>query len=156
MFSRADEPRKRIPRNRGSRPALPDLHMSTATHSLPAQYSQLEIKSILLLDDDTDLADALKELLESRNFVVTTASDGVDGLREVMRLDFDVIICDMLMPRMPRRHVLSRGAKDEAGACATASSSSPATATTRRSTTFSSSIDALVLFKPVLIEELWA
>jgi len=59
------------------------------------------IKSILLLDDDIDLADTLKSLLESHNFVVTTVGNGVEGLREVMRFDFDLIMCDMMMPRMP-------------------------------------------------------
>ena len=59
------------------------------------------IKSILLLDDDIDLADSLKHLLESHNFVVTTVGNGVDGVREIMRFDFDIIMCDMMMPRMP-------------------------------------------------------
>ena len=62
--------------------------------------SALDIKSILLLDDDTELADTLKALLESRNFVVTTVANGAEGLRETMDMDFDVIICDMLMPQM--------------------------------------------------------
>ncbi|HWB60974.1 MAG TPA: response regulator [Chthoniobacteraceae bacterium] len=61
----------------------------------------LDIKSILLLDDDIDLADTLKLLLESRNFVVTTVKNGVEGLHEVMALDFDIIMCDMMMPAMP-------------------------------------------------------
>jgi CheY-like chemotaxis protein len=62
---------------------------------------ELEIKSILLLDDDVELADTLKQLLESRNYVVTTVKNGVEGLHEVMDFDFDVIMCDMLMPTMP-------------------------------------------------------
>ncbi len=67
----------------------------------PINASDFEIKSILLVDDDVELADTLKELLERRNYVVTTARNGVDGLREVMSMDFDVIICDMMMPTMP-------------------------------------------------------
>ncbi len=63
--------------------------------------SDLNIKSILLLDDDIELADTLKLLLEASNFIVTTAKNGVEGLREVMSMDFDVIICDMMMPTMP-------------------------------------------------------
>ena len=63
--------------------------------------ADLDIKSILLLDDDVELADTLKLLLESRNFVVTTAKNGVEGLREVMEMDFDVIVCDLMMPTMP-------------------------------------------------------
>ena len=49
----------------------------------PLAPSELDIKSILLLDDDTELADTLKLLLESRNFVVTTVGNGGEGLREV-------------------------------------------------------------------------
>src|SRR4030095_17078379 len=76
--------------------------MPGASTSVPGEEtSELEIKSILLLDDDVELANALKELLQSRNFVVTTVSNGAEGLREVMALDFDAIICDMLMPHMP-------------------------------------------------------
>ena len=60
-----------------------------------------DIKSILLLDDDIELADTLKQLLEAHNFVVTTVGNGVDGVREIMRFDFDLIMCDMMMPRMP-------------------------------------------------------
>ncbi len=63
--------------------------------------ADLDIKSILLLDDDVELADTLKLLLESRNYVVTTAKNGVEGLREVMQMDFDVILCDLMMPTMP-------------------------------------------------------
>lgn len=59
------------------------------------------IKSILLLDDDIDLAYTLKHLLETHNFVVTTVPNGVEGLREIMSFDFDLIMCDMMMPRMP-------------------------------------------------------
>jgi DNA-binding response OmpR family regulator len=60
-----------------------------------------DIKSILLLDDDVELANTLKQLLETHNFVVTTVHNGVDGVREVMRFDFDIIMCDMMMPGMP-------------------------------------------------------
>lgn len=61
---------------------------------------ELEIKSILVLDDDIELADILKDLLSSRNYVVTTVRNGAEGLREVMAMDFDVILCDILMPAM--------------------------------------------------------
>ena len=62
---------------------------------------KLEIKRILLIDDDHELADTLKLLLEAHNFVVTVAYDGVEGLRETIVMDFDVILCDLMMPHMP-------------------------------------------------------
>src|SRR5438105_13792422 len=76
------------------------MPITTASETLP-EKPELEIKSILLLDDDVELADTLKELLEKRNFVVTTVPNGVEGLHEVMALDFDIIMCDMMMPAMP-------------------------------------------------------
>ncbi len=60
-----------------------------------------EIRSILLLDNDIELVATLSQLLEERNFVVTTVDNGVDGLKEVVDMDFDVIICDLMMPKMP-------------------------------------------------------
>jgi len=75
--------------------------MSASSHSETSTDStELEIKNVLLVDDDEALANTLKHLLESHNFIVTTAGNGVDALREVMAFDFDVIICDMLMPKM--------------------------------------------------------
>ena len=119
----------------------------------PLAPSELDIKSILLLDDDTELADTLKLLLESRNFVVTTVGNGGEGLREVQEVDFDVIICDMMMPTMPgdmfylavqklkpalaKRFLFVTGHGDNPKVNA-----------------FLGSIDALVLFKPVLTEDL--
>ncbi len=64
-------------------------------------FHSLDIKNILLVDDDPALADTLKNLLEAHNFVVTSVSNGAAALREIMGLDFDVIICDMMMPEMP-------------------------------------------------------
>ena len=120
---------------------------------LPQETSELDIKSILLLDDDTDLSDALKELLEARNFVVTTATDGAGGLREVMQMDFDVIICDLLMPGMPGDmfHLAVKTVKPhlaERFLFITGHKGNP------KVDEFLKGIDALVLFKPVLIDEL--
>lgn len=61
----------------------------------------VSIRNILLLDDDVDLVETLELSLESSDFVVTTANDGVEGLKQAMALDFDVVICDLMMPAMP-------------------------------------------------------
>jgi CheY-like chemotaxis protein len=128
------------------------MPVSTAADLLPST-SELEIKSILLLDDDVDLADALKDLLESHNFVVTTATNGGDGLREVMETDFDVIVCDMLMPGMPGDmfYLAVQKVKPllaDRFVFITGHRGNP------KVDTFLSGIDALVLYKPVLTEEL--
>lgn len=56
---------------------------------------------VLLLEDDPNLGGHLKLFLETEGFTVTLAKDGVEGLKQVMNADFDVILCDMLMPNLP-------------------------------------------------------
>lgn len=58
-------------------------------------------KSILLLEDEVEYAHMLKSFLESYNYSVTVAPDGVQGMKRVMERDYDVVICDLLMPNLP-------------------------------------------------------
>ena len=128
--------------------------MSALSHSeLPAESTELEIKSILIVDDDEVLADTLKLLLESRNFVVTTATNGLEALREVQAFDFDVIVCDMLMPKMAGDmfYLAVQKTKPELAKrflFVTGHADNP------KVDSFLRSIDALVVIKPVLTEEL--
>src|SRR5688572_3254553 len=58
-------------------------------------------KSVLMLDDETEFSDMVQTYLESHNFRVTCAKNGVEGLKKIINMDFDVIICDMMMPGLP-------------------------------------------------------
>ena len=58
-------------------------------------------KSILLVEDDKAFAEVVKEYLETFGYSVTIAPDGVQGLKRVMERDFDVVLCDLLMPNLP-------------------------------------------------------
>jgi DNA-binding NtrC family response regulator len=58
-------------------------------------------KSILLVEDDLAFAEIVKEYLETYDYSVTIACDGVQGLKRVMERDFDVVLCDLLMPNLP-------------------------------------------------------
>src|SRR5471032_2098584 len=78
------------------------MPVTSAPQDAPSQTeTSHDIKSILLLDDDIDLAFTLKHLLETHNFVVTTVGNGVEGVREIMRFDFDIVMCYMMIPQMP-------------------------------------------------------
>ena len=57
-------------------------------------------RRVLLLEDRDDFREVLREHLVSRRFQVTSVPSGVEGLREIMKDAFDLIICDMMMPRM--------------------------------------------------------
>lgn len=71
------------------------------TYEIPDDEIPPSIRHLLLVEDDEAFASILKEYLETNRFTVTLARDGVEGLKHVMAADFDVIICDMLMPKMP-------------------------------------------------------
>lgn len=59
------------------------------------------MKHILVVDDDTDLSRAFKLRLESSgDFVVSTAENGEEALRFVERAAPDLIVMDVLMPKM--------------------------------------------------------
>ena len=55
---------------------------------------------ILLLEDRDDFREVIREYLVNDGYQVTPANSGVEGLREIMNGAFDLIICDMLMPKM--------------------------------------------------------
>jgi DNA-binding response OmpR family regulator len=60
----------------------------------------LELKAILVVDDDKQLASALQWILADENFLVDIAFDGEEGLTKVKAHEYNAIICDMKMPRM--------------------------------------------------------
>jgi CheY-like chemotaxis protein len=51
----------------------------------------------LLLEDRDDFREVLRDHLVSRFFQVTSVPSGVEGLREISKGAFDLIICDMMM-----------------------------------------------------------
>ena len=57
-------------------------------------------KKILAVDDDPDILDALTMILESRGYQVVTATDGVEGLANLKAEMPDLMILDLLMPKM--------------------------------------------------------
>ncbi len=71
------------------------------THEIPDDLIPPETRHVLLLEDDTDLAGRLKELLESAHYSVTLVTNGAEGLQRLLADEFDAIICDMIMPNFP-------------------------------------------------------
>ena len=56
-------------------------------------------KRILLLEDRNDFREILRDHLVFGGFQVTSVPSGVEGLCEIMKGVFDLIVCDMMMPR---------------------------------------------------------
>ena len=60
----------------------------------------LELKAILVVDDDQQLASALQWILADENFLVDVAFDGRAALLKVKAHEYDAVICDLKMPRL--------------------------------------------------------
>jgi DNA-binding response OmpR family regulator len=63
---------------------------------------------VLLVDDDRRLAAALKRGLEVDGFAVDVAHDGEDGLWLARETDYDVVVLDVMMPRMDGLELCAR------------------------------------------------
>ena len=55
---------------------------------------------ILIVDDDPDIREALSMILESKGYQVVTAQDGIEGLATLKAELPDLLVLDLLMPKM--------------------------------------------------------
>lgn len=55
---------------------------------------------ILLVDDDPSIVELLAHLLKDKEFHVESASDGVEALNILEKKQFDIVVADLMMPRM--------------------------------------------------------
>ena len=57
-------------------------------------------EKILIVDDDPDILDALTMILEAKGYQVVTAREGAEGLANLKAEEPDLLILDLLMPKM--------------------------------------------------------
>lgn len=62
--------------------------------------------SILIVDDDAELRTIYRQTLERQGYNVAEAEDGVDAINKINTSKPDVLILDMMMPRMAGSSVL--------------------------------------------------
>jgi len=55
---------------------------------------------ILIIDDEKSILNTLRDILEAEKYSVDEAVDGIEGLKSVNEKKYDVILCDIKMPRM--------------------------------------------------------
>lgn len=77
---------------------LPDL--PTAAPARP--------RRVLVVDDSAVTSDLERNILESAGYVVEVAADGIEALDLLGRSDFDLVVCDVEMPRLDGFSLLER------------------------------------------------
>ncbi len=65
-------------------------------------------KHILIVEDETHLAEALAHNLQFEGYATTLAFDGEEGLRTAQSIQFDLVILDIMMPRLDGLEVCRR------------------------------------------------
>lgn len=59
-----------------------------------------KLKKILIIDDERSIRATLKEILEFEKYIVETAKDGIEGYKMAEKKNFDLIFCDIKMPKI--------------------------------------------------------
>ena len=76
----------------------------------PAPRCQKEVAppTVLIVDDEDAIRDFLRSALEAEGYVVLAAGDGIDALALCERYQVDVILLDLMMPRLNGLDFLAR------------------------------------------------
>ncbi len=64
--------------------------------------------NILIIDDEPSIRTVLRDILEMEKYEVQEAKDGIDALSKIKKSTFDLVICDIKMPKMDGMEVLER------------------------------------------------
>ncbi|MEQ8359593.1 MAG: sigma-54 dependent transcriptional regulator [Cytophagales bacterium] len=68
---------------------------------------------ILIIDDEASIREAMKEILETEKYEVDEAASGEEGLKKLITENFDIVLCDIKMPKMDGLEVLSKAKETE-------------------------------------------
>src|SRR5690349_12104150 len=63
---------------------------------------------ILIIDDERAIRSSLKEILTFEKHEVDEAADGTEGLKKAESGNFDLVFCDIKIPKMDGMEVLSK------------------------------------------------
>ena len=58
------------------------------------------MKKILIIEDDANILQLEKDYLEANNFEVESATDGESGLKMALDGSFNLIILDIMLPKL--------------------------------------------------------
>lgn len=89
--------------------AITSPDFNAVDHAAPSGLRSVEMpvpgvepkKKVLLLEDDPAFKEIMTDFLRESDFEVIAVVNGVEGVHQVLAGDFEVILCDMMMPTLP-------------------------------------------------------
>lgn len=72
-------------------------------------------KKLLIIDDEKMIAEPLAERFESEGFKIEMATDGEEGLQKALEILPDLILLDVVMPKMDGLTMLGKLRENEKG-----------------------------------------
>jgi two-component system sensor kinase len=112
-------------------------------------------KHVLIVDDNLELAQTYKLLLEAHNYTASTANNGVLALKHILHKEVDAVVCDLRMPQLEGDMFYITAERVKPDLCQrfvfiTGLADDP------KYQSFASKVESPVLHKPVTIETLVA
>lgn len=65
-------------------------------------------RKILLVEDDEDILNLYKDVLEGEGYMIECARNGLEGVEKFEKGEYDLVILDIRMPQMDGIEVLGR------------------------------------------------
>lgn len=87
---------------------LREIEGQNPAYRLALFYLLYTMPKILIIDDERFIRASLREILEYEKFEVTEAQNGEEGLQKIKEEDFDLVLCDVKMPKMDGIEVLDQ------------------------------------------------
>jgi two-component system, OmpR family, alkaline phosphatase synthesis response regulator PhoP len=89
-------------------PGEPPLPLTVTPSSASSGDTHLPTSCVLVVDDNAQNVELVQAYLETLNCTVHTAADGIEALAKVPQVKPDLILLDIMMPRMSGFEVCRR------------------------------------------------
>jgi len=64
-------------------------------------------KKVIVVDDEPDICESVKDILQDNQISVETAENGKDFIKKISKNKFDLVILDILMPGLTTKEILA-------------------------------------------------
>src|SRR5262245_60200959 len=81
---------------------------------IPSPGRSMRLKRVLIIEDDRDIVELVRYNLSQEGFELTIATDGLAGLAQVRKSQFDLLLLDLMLPGMPGLEVCREIRRDSA------------------------------------------